>query len=554
MSSGGFPNLRPGSSRGADIASAIIEHLLDLVFVIDAGGRVCYASPNCIEAFAEREALDVVGVPWEHLFHDGDSAAATSLLLAEGFGRAERLRLACSVPEWAHVEVRAHRLEDDRINGVIAQCRRIAGGALPERMHGPDLQVCVLPTRAFIAARIDEILAVGKVAAAFFVDLDRFGRVNDFHGRDAGDEALRLVANRLSSMGDGMSIAAVGGAQFLVLAEHVDHVEEALALAERIARTISAEMAIERFTLELASTIGIALAPMHGSGSSEVIRSAEIATATGKKSLRGSIVLYRGTMQSRIADLREDEVELRRGLALRQLHLAYQPEIDLQTGMMVGAEALVRWPDFKHSIERLIRAAEDAHLIVPLGEIVLDMAIKEAARWLHDGHPQRIAINVSPEQVHQGVILSSLERVLDLYGLPASYVEIEITEHIVLEQSADAIRTLGRLRALGATIAIDDFGTGYSSLAYLRRFPVDKIKIDGSFVVDMAENARDAALVDAIVSVGSKLGLVIVAEGVEEMAQAIMLRDMGCHLGQGYLFGRPGVAEHLPWDRAFLYT
>jgi len=536
------------------VANAVLEYLGDLVFVVDPDGRISYANETCLNAFAMSGGSDLISSRWEHLFEHDDRAAATSLLHADGLGQNQRLRFAISVPDWKYVEARALSCEnDDRLRGVIVQCRRIDDGLSPERTTYPPPQHDIAPTSAFIAARLDELLAEGAQAAILFVDLDRFGRVNELHGRDVGDEALRMVSHRLAGMRDGISVAAVGGAQFLVLAEDVGNVEDALALADRIAHTISEEIAIERSALELASTIGVALAPLHGRSSSKVIRSAEIATATGKKGLRGSILLYRGTMQASIADLREDEVQLRRGLSMRQLHLAFQPEIDLRTGAMTGAEALVRFPAFGHSIERLIRAAEDSQLIVPLGEFVLDMAIKEAARWLNDGTPQPIAINVSPEQVRRGVILPSIERLLDRYGLPAKYVEIEITEHIVLEQSTDAIRTLGRLRALGATIAIDDFGTGYSSLAYLRRFPVDKIKIDRAFVIEIAVNARDAALVDAIVALGSKLGLTIVAEGIEDLEQAVMLRDMGCHLGQGYLFGRPTSADLLPWGRAFQF-
>jgi len=538
------------------LASAVLDHLVGLVFVVDPDGYISYASPACRKAFSTSTESDLIGTHWQQLFEPGDRPAATSLLRADALGQSQRLHLhlASGVSDWQIVEARSLScLDDERLRGVIVQCRWIAGGTSLARATDPTPPRQTAPTRAFIAARIDEILAEGATAAVLFVDVDRFGRVNDLHGRDVGDEALLMVSHRLASACDGMTVAAVGGAQFLILAEHVDKVEDALALAERIAKTISEEIEIERSALELASTIGVALAPMHGRSSSKVIRSAEIATAMGKKSLRGSILLYRSTMQSSIADLREDEVQLRRGLAMRQLHLAFQPEIDLRTGAMMGAEALVRFPTFGHSIERLIRAAEDSQLIVPLGEFVLDAAVKEAARWLHEGNPQPIAINVSPEQVRRGVILSSVERALDRYGLPASYIEIEITEHIVLEQSTDAIRTLGRLRALGATIAIDDFGTGYSSLAYLRSFPVDKLKIDRVFVAEMAVNARDAALVDAIVTVGSKLGLTVVAEGVEDIDQAMMLREMGCHLGQGYLFGRPTSAELLPWGRAFQF-
>jgi EAL domain-containing protein (putative c-di-GMP-specific phosphodiesterase class I) len=228
--------------------------------------------------------------------------------------------------------------------------------------------------------------------------------------------------------------------------------------------------------------------------------------------------------------------------------MLYQPEVRLDDGALVALEALVRLPGYRHSTEHMIRAAEESRLIVPLGERVLDLAVADAAAWNQAGRNVRLAVNISPEQVRSGSIGASVERVLDHYGLPAPQLELELTEHVVLEQSDDAIRTIGKLRELGVTIAIDDFGTGYSSLAYLRRFPVDKLKIDRTFVSGLTENTRDRALVDAMISVALKLGLSIVAEGIEAPEQAAILRSMGCQLGQGYWFGRPVAASAVNWD------
>jgi len=541
-------------SLSAGRLEAIVEQSRDLMLVLDAGGIVEYASPACATLLDDQiERFE--GLPFATRVHpeDGGLLERIAASVPGEFIQVGRLRIARASGGWAILDVTARNcLHEERVRGIVLTCRDVAQHEeMERRIRRVALEDALtrLPTRNYFIEQLDAALAGGTPLAVLSVDLDNFRRVNDYDGHDVGDDVLRTLGSRMGGLDrERMTVARVGGDQFMLFAREVDDDAGALRLAGELTRAVSEEIAVGDRTFSLMSTIGIALAPAHGRSALELIRCAEIAMSTAKGGAAGDALVFTERMRGRISERREAEVELRRGLTNEEFHMLYQPEVRLDGGGLVALEALVRLPGYRHSTEHMIRAAEESRLILPLGERVLDLAVADAAAWNRAGRNVRLAVNISPEQVRSGSIGASVERVLEHYGLPASQLELELTEHVVLEQSDDAIRTIGKLRDLGVTIAIDDFGTGYSSLAYLRRFPVDKLKIDRAFVAGLTESARDHALVDAMISVALKLGLSIVAEGIESPEQAAILRGMGCQLGQGYWFGQPAAASAVDWD------
>ena len=533
---------------------AIVEQSRDLMLIIGAGGVVEYASPACA-ALLDDQIERFEGLPLAARVHPDDTRLLERIAgsVPGEFVQVGRLRIARASGGWAILDVTARNcLHEERVRGIVLTCRDVAHQEeMEHRIRRVALEDALtrLPTRNYFIEQLGTVLATGHPLAVLSVDLDSFRRVNDYDGHDVGDDVLRAIGSRMLGFDrDRMTVARVGGDQFMVFDRDIVDDAAALRLARELTRAVSEEIAVGHRTFNLTSTIGIALAPAHGQSALELIRCSEIAMMTAKSETPGNALVFTERMRGRISECREAEAELRRGLINEEFSVVYQPEVRLETGELVALEALVRLPGYRYSTEHMIRAAEESRLIVPLGERVLDLAVGAAANWNRAGRNVRLAVNISPEQVRSGAIGASVERVLERHGLPASQLELELTEHVVLEHSEDAIRTIGRLRDLGVTIAIDDFGTGYSSLAYLRRFPVDKLKIDRAFVAGLIESARDTALVDAMISVALKLGLSIVAEGIESPEQVAILRAMGCPLGQGFWYGRPVPSAAVDWD------
>jgi len=542
------------SSLNLGRLEAIVEQSRDLMLVLDAGGIVEYSSPACA-ALLDDQIDCFEGLPLAARVHPEDIPLLERIAASVPgeFVQVGRLRLERASGGWAILDVTARNcLHEERVRGIVLTCRDVAQQEeMERRIRRVALEDVLtrLPTRNYFIEQLDAALTSGESLAVLSVDLDGFRRVNDYEGHDVGDDVLRTLGSRMRDLDrERMTVARVGGDQFMLFARAIDDAAAALQIASELTRAVSEEISIGDRTFTLSSTIGIALAPDHGRSALELIRCSEIAMTMAKSGAAGNALVFTERMRGRISERREAEVELRRGLANAEFHMVYQPEVRLDGGGLVALEALVRLPGYRHSTEHMIRAAEESRLIVPLGERVLELAVADAAIWNRAGRNVRLAVNISPEHVRSGSIGTTVEQVLERHGLPASQLELELTEHVVLEQSDDAIRSIGKLREAGVTIAIDDFGTGYSSLAYLRRFPVDKLKIDRAFVAGLTESIRDTALVDAMISVALKLGLSVVAEGIESPEQAEILRGMGCPLGQGYWFGRPVPAATVNWD------
>jgi len=376
--------------------------------------------------------------------------------------------------------------------------------------------------------------------AVLVLGLDNFKSINDTLGHAAGDRLLRGVGKRLRSiLRQEDVVARLNSDEFAIVHGGLARPEDAAQLCRRLLQAIADPYLIDGSSVTIGATVGIAMAPNDGDDAEKLLKNADMALSRAKTETRGSFSYFETGMDARAQSRRKIEIELRDAIQRDVLQPYYQPLIDLSTGRITGFEALVRWPHPERGMippSEFIPVAEDTGLISALGRVMLRRACNDAANWPDE---VRVAVNMSPLQFRVGNVLSLVMDVLKQSGLPPSRLELEITETLVLEKSGQVLATLHALRALGVRISMDDFGTGYSSLSYLRSFPFDKIKVDQSFIRDLAANREAQAIVRSIVSLGKGLGVTITAEGVETEAELRCLRAEGCHEGQGYLFSRP---------------
>ena len=379
----------------------------------------------------------------------------------------------------------------------------------------------------------------GTRFALLLIDLDRFRHINDSLGHETGDRVLIDVAQRIRScMRSDDLLARTGGDQFALLVEGADTAAAEVS-ARRILDAVAAPYNLDGAQFTLTCSIGGALCPGHGHSADELVRHAEAAVLAVKVGGRGNYRVHKGQRGGdRRADIQLDHA-MRQALASGRFRLHYQPQVELQSGRLVGAEALIRWRDpglGEVAPGRFIPVAEDSGFIVALGDWVLAQAVRQGAMWLARGLQVPIAINVSALQFQQPQFVERVAAVLAAHKLPAQLLELELTESILVRDADEALQRLRALARIGVRLSIDDFGTGYSSLAYLKRFPIDKLKIDRSFIQGLPGDDSDSAIVIAILQMASALGMKVIAEGVESEAQRQFLLDSGCHQFQGYLY------------------
>ncbi|KJC49650.1 diguanylate cyclase [Bradyrhizobium sp. LTSP857] len=405
-----------------------------------------------------------------------------------------------------------------------------------------------LPNRNLLRQQVDEMLLHtrrgAEKVAVLMLGLDNFKAVNDTLGHAVGDKLLRGVAKRLrSTLREDDALARLNSDEFAIAQSGLTRPEDAVMLAKRLLEAIADPYLLDGHSVVIGASIGIAMAPGDGDDSEKLLKSADMALSRAKLDARGTFAFFEAALDAKAQSRRKIEVELRDAIQSDVLRPYYQPLVDLSSGRITGFEALVRWPHPERGMvspAEFIPVAEDTGLINPLGGLMLRRACLDAATWPDD---VRVAVNLSPLQFRSGNLLSVVTDALKHSGLPPRRLELEITETLLLEKSAQVLATLHALRALGVRISMDDFGTGYSSLSYLRSFPFDKIKIDQSFVRDLGANRESQAIIRSIVSLGKGLGVIITAEGVETEAELSCLRAEGCDEGQGFLFSkaRPNV-------------
>lgn len=407
-----------------------------------------------------------------------------------------------------------------------------------------------LPNRLLFDLRCSQAIASAhhnhhSVALLFF-DLDHFKNINDSYGHQVGDCVLRAVAARLTmTLQNRHLIARLGGDEFCVLQERVMHEQEAADLARSILEMLATPLACEQHEFFLSASIGICLYPQDGDDEVRLLRNADTAMYRAKAAGRGAYRFYAREQTASVRERTDMEQRLRKATERGELRLDYQPQICLQSGAVVGVEALARWssPEFGLVAPgRFIPIAEETGLILPMGEWILDDACRQMQHWRREGTQiPRVAVNLSALQIQRGDIVEMVKRALDNAHLPADCLELEITEGYILQDADRAVAVLKQLRDLGVSIAIDDFGTGFSSLSYLHRLPIDRLKIDKSFVHEIGATSRAAQVAQAVVNLGTALGLTVIGEGVESQHHASTLKDWGCHEAQGYLYS-PALA------------
>jgi diguanylate cyclase (GGDEF)-like protein len=398
-----------------------------------------------------------------------------------------------------------------------------------------------MPNRGRVIGLLDAALsqrAPDRIVAFICVNLDGFKDVNETLGHSAGDEVLIAAAARLDAAKPrDASVGRIGGDEFALVMPTADD-SAPLDAAKACARAMSLPFMVDGRAVAISASIGLAQAPADGDRASALIRRADLAARAAKKTGRGRILAFHSGLEAEINERRFIERELRRALANHALEMAYQPIVAGDGLRILGAEALVRW---RHPVRGAIppavfvAVAEQTGLMMELGRFVLRRALADACQW----SDRYIAINLSPIQVRDRALVRSVAEALDETGIDPTRVVLEITEGVLIDNPEQAKQRLKELRALGVKIALDDFGSGYSSLSYLRRLPIDKLKIDKEFVSPLGRSANGGVIVQAIVALGRALGLSVLAEGVETEEQRVLLRLAGCDELQGYLFGRP---------------
>ncbi len=418
-----------------------------------------------------------------------------------------------------------------------------------------------LPNRALLADRLSTAVAGARrqkdKVALLFLDLDRFKSINDSFGHSFGDLVLQDVAKRLKRRTrEQDTVARLGGDEFLIVLNNVKDISDVAVAAKRFMDAMTAELVVQGHSLSITCSLGISIFPEHGMDVETLVKNADAAMYSAKENGRNNFQFFAEEMTAQVVERLTLESSLRPALDKKQLFLVYQPQMDIATGKIVGLEALLRWQHPELGLvppDKFIRIAENSGLILPIGEWVLRTACSQARKWQDEGlSAVRVAVNVSAVQFRQPDFCAIIGRVLHETGLAPQYLELELTESLLLSSADMTLSVIRELSTLGVTLAIDDFGTGYSNFGYLKQFRVSRLKIDRSFINDVAVNPDDAAIANAIIGMAKSMSLKVIAEGVENEAQMSFLRAHLCDEIQGYYFSKPltvdKVADKLRGD------
>jgi diguanylate cyclase (GGDEF)-like protein/PAS domain S-box-containing protein len=552
------------ASRNLQAKEALLDSIVntaaDGIVVVTIGGIIEFTNPALCRMLG-CDASELDGVPIENLLQSNTHTAAfwESLFCS---GEAEqtppaslqthaRSRDGTMIP----VEIHAGRM---LLNG--ARRATVVVRDISERLNSQEQmwrlahfdELSGLPNRLLFRQLLEQALIDAgrskKPLAVLLIDLDRFKLINDTLGHDTGDEVLRQVTARLRQcLSETDIISRFGGDEFAALIRDIDDADAARAAAKRVLAAVDQPYRLNGEEYHLSASIGISTFPGDSADATALLRNAELAMYRAKDQGKNNFQFHSPQMNARSFEYVVLERFLRRAIELDEFLIHYQPQVEVGNGRLVGAEALLRWNHPGMGMmqpDKFIPLAEETGLIVPIGRIVMMRACIAAKRWQECGMPGfRVAVNLSPRQFAQSELVADVRHILEDTGLAPECLELEITESMVMENPDRAAAILHELRAVGVKLAIDDFGTGYSSLGYLKRFPVDTLKIDRSFIKDVPADADDVAITHAVIAMGHSLRLLTVAEGVETSAQAEFLATNGCDLMQGYLISRP-----LPMD------
>ena len=536
----------------------VVESVREVIFRVDAEGRWALLN-HAWEELTDHRVANSIGRPIMTFIHPDDRELSADLARPVAQGQAEEyrheLRLLARDGTEIWVEVHARPIPDElgRFSGMSGTLNDITvRHKLEERlvMQAFHDDLTGLANRALFKDRVEHALTRRpdgrRLVGLLFLDLDRFKTVNDSLGHTVGDGLLVAIGERLqATLRPEDTIARLGGDEFAILIEDVTTPQAVLELAERISGTFGSPFRSDDREITIRCSIGVVVASGGHRTADDLLRDADVAMYRAKVSGRGSYALFEPSMQAEVAARLELESDLREAIENERLTLAYQPIVDLRDGRIVAVEALARWSHPKRGEVPpaiFIPSAEESGLILPLGAWVLRRACYDIADLRRGGGAAaelRLSVNLSPRQLGDRSIVDTILGALRAAGLQPSVLDIEITESLVLDCGEEGLGYLRTLRAAGCRVSFDDFGTGFSSLGNLRTLPIDGLKIDLTFVSAMLGGGVDAAVVEAVVRLGSALGMTVVAEGVENAATAERLAELGCPYGQGFYFARP---------------
>lgn len=547
-----LPSATAFSNSAYHLAKIAFENASEGMMVMDANANILSINKSftAITGFNQQEVFGTVPKAlqvtereaWRHLQLDGQWRA--ELLNHRKNGEAYQERLTVNA-------VKNQQDETIYYVGVFADITEAkhSQNRLHELVNHDPLTG--LPNRRLFNELLEHAIKRAErehhQIALLFVDLDRFKAINDSLGHQVGDKLLYEVSKRIHhAMRDSDIVARLGGDEFLVMMDMIKHPQDAALIAQKIIYALQVEFFIDGKEIFIGASVGISIFPKDGSDVDSLIKAADIAMYQVKNRGKNNHCFYSEDLSKNAVERFTIESQLRHALERNQFEMYYQPQISLLTGDIIGAEALIRWrhPDLGLvSPARFIPIAEETGLIVQIGEWVLRQAALQAIQWINDGYTmQWISVNVSGVQIMRSNFYDTVYGILIETNCNPNILELEITESTVMQNTEFVIDTFNNIKQLGVRVAIDDFGTGYSSLSNLKRLPLDKIKIDQSFVRGLPDDLDDAAITNTINAMACSLGFTVIAEGVETLAQATFLKNMGCLEAQGYLYSKPVTA------------
>jgi diguanylate cyclase (GGDEF)-like protein/PAS domain S-box-containing protein len=536
---------------------SLVQNASDVILVVQADLTIRYHTPSISRLFGH-DPQQLANANLTSLIHPDDRRRAATLYAEAtrhpGVGPATEWRLRHRDGSWRQVEAICNNLlQDPTVNGMVLTIRDVTERHLLEgelKHQAFHDTLTGLANRALFRDRVEHALTrrpkTDQQLAVLFLDLDDFKLINDTLGHAAGDQLLVAVAERLTGcLRPADTAARLGGDEFAILLEDTEGPTDAAAVAKRILQALQAPFQLDGNEIAIQASIGVALNQGDTRDAEDLLRDADVAMYAAKAAGKGSYELFQPHLHAAVLARIQHKADLQAAIDAQQFSLRYQPIVDLQTGQMIGAEALVRWEHPERGLVspiEFIPLAEETGLIVPLGQWVLQEACRQARHWQdaqHTSRPLRLSVNLSARQFERPDLVTDIAHMLQEHRLDPATLVFEITETMLMQDTDATDARLRNLKALGVQLAIDDFGTGYSSLGYLTRFPIDILKVDKSFVNGIGGNPEDAAVAHAILKLAQTLGLQTVAEGIERPDQWDILRALGCHYGQGYLFAKP---------------